>query len=96
MSAHHQSEVGRWRGLERREPAGQVPVRQVDQPRSRPSRFGFSEPHPAENGQANPDDDVLGQDPPGKGDDQREELVQRPKADELRIVEVRWDYVLVG
>ena len=71
MSAHHQSEIGRWRGPERRKAAGEVPVCQVDQPRCRPSRLGLTECPPAQDGEADPDDDVLGQDPPREGDDHR-------------------------
>ena len=68
----------------------------MHQRRARVSGFRLPQDEPGRKGQCDPDEDVLRQDPPGKGDQQPRELVDGPEADELWIVEPLGNEVLVG
>ena len=68
----------------------------MHQRRARVSGFRLPQDEPGRTGESDPDEDVLRQDPPGKGDQQPRELVDGPEANELRIVEPLGYEVLVS
>src|SRR3546814_20891162 len=79
--------VGGRRGLEPEETPGKVPIGSMHQRRARVSGFRLPQDEPGRKGERDPDEDVLRQAPPGKGDQQPRDLVDGPEAYEPRIVE---------
>src|SRR3546814_7066464 len=95
ISPRPQSKVRGWRGSQTGEPGRKIPLGQMEKPRCRPACLSFSETPQACTRKRHADENMLRQDPPREGYDNRTELIQGPQPDQTGIIKMSRGNVIV-